>query len=334
MPIDSARQELLRGLLKRVSRSFYLSLRFLPGPVREPLSLAYLLARTTDTIADTALVPAETRLGALKDLADRIAGHQVSSLSLAAFTENQGDPAERELLARASDSLDLLAHTPPANRDLIRAVLATIISGQELDLRRFQGGSARNIIALASPADLEDYTYRVAGCVGEFWTRVCFANLELHCARNEQEMCALGIRFGKGLQLINILRDLPRDLREGRCYLPESDLKSASLTPSQLLDPRHELELRPVFDQWLEVAREHLRAGWTYTNAHARRHSRLRLSCALPILIGARTLDLLGTGPILDPRQRIKVSRGAVRGLILAAILRHPVPGLWHGLAP
>jgi phytoene/squalene synthetase len=36
-----------------VSRSFYLTIRFLPRPLREPVGLAYLLARATDTIADT-----------------------------------------------------------------------------------------------------------------------------------------------------------------------------------------------------------------------------------------------------------------------------------------
>ncbi len=331
---DSAREELLRGLLKRVSRSFYLSLRFLPGPVREPLSLAYLLARTSDTIADTVLVPSEMRLAALRNLADRIAGNEVPAVDLAGLAGHQGDPAERELLTRAGDTLHLLGHTPSDNRALIREVLAIIISGQQLDLQRFRSASAENLIALESPADLDDYTYRVAGCVGEFWTKVCFANLDLDCARTESEMGVLGVRFGKGLQLINILRDLPRDLRQGRCYLPKGELKSCGLVPADLLDPAREPDLRPMFDRWLGVARQHLQAGWTYTNAHARRHVRLRLSCALPILIGARTLDLLAGGAVLDPVRRIKVSRSEVRGLILAAFLRHPVAGLWRQLAP
>jgi len=43
-------------LLKATSRSFYLTLRVLPAAVRSQIGLAYLLARTTDTIADTELV--------------------------------------------------------------------------------------------------------------------------------------------------------------------------------------------------------------------------------------------------------------------------------------
>ena len=60
--------ETLNDLLQQTSRSFYLTLRVLPAAVRPQIGLAYLLARTTDTIADTELVPIEQRLDALKRL--------------------------------------------------------------------------------------------------------------------------------------------------------------------------------------------------------------------------------------------------------------------------
>src|SRR3954470_7295958 len=67
----------LRGpLLRSVSRSFYLSLRFLPKALRDPLSLAYLLARATDTIADTAGTPVALRTEALGTLAAMIQGDE------------------------------------------------------------------------------------------------------------------------------------------------------------------------------------------------------------------------------------------------------------------
>jgi len=57
-------------LLKAVSRSFYLSLRFLPAATRGPLSLGY-LARTSDTLADSESLPVEARIEALKRLRSR-----------------------------------------------------------------------------------------------------------------------------------------------------------------------------------------------------------------------------------------------------------------------
>ena len=43
----------LRQLLSAVSRSFYLSMRFLPREMRPGVAVGYLLARATDTVADT-----------------------------------------------------------------------------------------------------------------------------------------------------------------------------------------------------------------------------------------------------------------------------------------
>ncbi|SVB50912.1 uncharacterized protein METZ01_LOCUS203766, partial [marine metagenome] len=51
----SSRDRLLKDVLEGVSRSFYLTIRVLPKNLREPIGLAYLLARTADTIADRRL---------------------------------------------------------------------------------------------------------------------------------------------------------------------------------------------------------------------------------------------------------------------------------------
>ena len=72
---------LLTDLLKAVSRSFYLTMRVLPGGVRPQIGLAYLLARTTDTIADTELVPVEKRLRALGELRGRILGERAAPVA-------------------------------------------------------------------------------------------------------------------------------------------------------------------------------------------------------------------------------------------------------------
>ena len=47
-------------------------------------------------------------------------------------------------------------------------------------------------------------------------------------------MLALGRRFGQGLQMVNILRDLPDDLAQGRCYLPADLLAQHDLTVTDL----------------------------------------------------------------------------------------------------
>src|ERR1700680_4921603 len=65
----------LRGpVLRSVSRSFYLSIRILPWRLREPVALAYLLARATDTVADTTRIPGTVRPKTLHTLSNMIQG--------------------------------------------------------------------------------------------------------------------------------------------------------------------------------------------------------------------------------------------------------------------
>jgi farnesyl-diphosphate farnesyltransferase len=321
-------------LLRDVSRSFYLTLRVLPARIRPQIGLAYLLARTTDTIADTELVVLERRTEALGLLRDRILGASEAPLNFGEFVQHQGAPAERTLLQQCESSLAALRSFTPPDLKLLQEVLDKITSGQELDLRRFAGASAKHVIALRTDDELNDYTYRVAGCVGEFWTRMCRSHLFPNAPLDDSALLADGIRFGKGLQLVNILRDLPRDLRQGRCYLPAEKLRAAALEPEDLLDPANELRLRPLYAGYLDQAEAHLRAGWTYTNSLPRGSVRVRLACAWPIQVGFETLKLLRVHNVLDSAQRIKIPRRRVKRLILGSILRYPWPRAWQRLVP
>jgi farnesyl-diphosphate farnesyltransferase len=325
-------------LLKEVSRSFYLTLRALPASVRPQIGLAYLLARATDTIADTELISVEQRLTTLAELRRKILGERVPALNFSSIAAAQpavpggGSNSERVLLQRMEEAIESLETFTAEDRARIREVLNTITSGQELDLRRFGGATGEHTIALQSDAELDDYTYRVAGCVGEFWTKMCRAHAFPDATLDDAFLLTNGVRFGKGLQLVNILRDLPKDLRQGRCYLPMQRLARAGLLPNDLLDPRNEPRLRPVYNELLDTAEAHLRAGWDYTNALPRSAIRVRLACAWPILIGVQTLAKLRAGNVLDPAQRIKVSRRQVRRIMTASVLKYPFASSWRAL--
>jgi farnesyl-diphosphate farnesyltransferase len=335
----SARSQVPRGLLKGVSRSFYLTLRVLPHSIRDQVGLAYLLARASDTVADTRLVPVNLRLTALREMRHAVivsAGGdyiQAPDFSRLVPSENspdlQGFPDERALLANFHRVLEMLRCLSADDRGRIQNLLEKIIQGQELDLMRFGASSASQIIALKTDAQLEEYEYLVAGCVGEFWTKMCLAHAILHMKDKEVNLLENGIRFGKGLQLVNILRDLPRDLRQGRCYLPSNRLSEQGLTPQMLLNATNMDRFRPIYSAYLKQAEEHLQAGWNYTIAIRLRQIRVRLACAWPILIGMKTLRLLRAGNILDDQSRIKVGRREIRSLMMRSILLYPCVRAW-----
>ncbi len=323
-----------------MSRSFYLTLRVLPAPIREPIGLAYLLARATDTIADTSLIPVSERRSALRELriaigsvagGNRQPAPEFSNLAEAQTTQSgHGSPAERALLENIDSVLTAVGSLPQPDRLCIHELLGVITKGQEADLLRFGGAGAGRIEALGTEEELEEYTYCVAGCVGEFWTRMCRTHIFPHADLDETLLLSNGIRFGKGLQLVNILRDLPADLRKGRCYIPLKRLGEHGLAPAALLDAQAMARFRPLYADYLEKARDLLAAGWAYTNALPRSEVRIRLACAWPILIGMRTLDMLRAGNVLDDAHRIKIRRSEVHALILRSLISYPTSGAWN----
>jgi farnesyl-diphosphate farnesyltransferase len=335
------RQDLLAEVLRDVSRSFYRTLRVLPARVRPQISLAYRLARTSDTIADSGSAPVRSRLAALDEFRARITGVSDAPLRLVFLRSRETPPGEQTLLLRVEESISLLQTFPGADRDLIIKVLETIITGQRQDLLRFPAVAHNppntNHAAptpLQTAEELDNYTYMVAGCVGEFWTRICRLHLFPAATLDEELLVAEGIRFGKGLQLVNILRDIPSDLRQGRCYIPLAHLNAAELTPEDLLNPEKYPRFKPVYQEWISRAEEHLRAGWRYTNRLPWAQPRVRLACAWPLLIGFETLRILRAANVLEPATRLKVPRPWVKRMILKTILLYPVPALWSKPPP
>jgi farnesyl-diphosphate farnesyltransferase len=314
--------DLTSALLRGVSRSFYLSLAVLPAPVRPTIGLAYLLARAADTIADTRLIERAARVTHLQAFRAELAGPEPRRLAaIGAAVGSRSLPAERSLLERLPECFAALRSLPPDDRARVTRVIETIVEGMIDDLRLFPGEDEGKLAALETRQDLDRYTYLVAGCVGEFWTDVHVAHRPRLQTWDLSAMRGLGVRFGKALQLTNVLRDVPRDLRHGRCYLPRQDLARLGLSPRDLLDPAAAAAARPLLRDLLDVALGHYEAGWQYTFAIPGRETRLRLACAWPLLIGLGTLDLLAGSPNwLDPAITLKVPRIRVYGLMARSL--------------
>ncbi len=309
---------LLQTILKQVSRSFYLTLTVVPRCVRDQIGLAYLFARAADTIADTDLIERSRRLTFLNGFraqftsADRLDWGEIRAIR-AALVPYQTDSGERCLLERLEDCFRIYGEFDAEDREKIRQLMGTLTRGMEMDLTRFPSDSAAQLAALQTMEDLDLYIYYVAGCVGEFWTRMMCGSLPSLAGWNREEMIRIGVRFGKGLQLTNILKDLARDLHRGRCYIPEALLREVELTPMDLLKQENLSAFRPVLRRLLGLAVEHLDQGWRYTMAIPRRELRLRLACMWPILFAGGTLQrVAASAELLNPNVILKISKGEV----------------------
>ncbi|MCX6957087.1 MAG: squalene/phytoene synthase family protein [Verrucomicrobiae bacterium] len=295
------------ALTKKVARSFYLSIRLLPSTLREPVALAYLLARASDTVVDE--------------------------------EDDLISESERELL-RLLPSLIEELNDPQRNHfdaDAIKVVWQTILEGQAFDLERFSldlldnstaeahcgvppvlasssmtytlsrcapeapstaspaASSARGLlqdqVSILNSDELDRYLYLVAGCVGEFWTKLAVHHLPDFSKESLETMMARGVDYGKGLQLVNILRDRQKDARCGRHYCKEDQVPQLHVQ-----------------------ALAYLQQGEAYVKAL--RPGRFKVATALPLLLGKRTLALIKKYPNAE---KVKISRCVVYLTLLRA---------------
>jgi len=283
-------------ILRRTSRSFYLTIRLLPRAVRGEVALAYLLARATDTIADSSSENPVRRIDLLRAARAALGRPEIPDYDAAAWAQRQRDPGERELLRHWPSLWRALHEAPAETAPLLHRVLSLIIDGQLFDLERFGAGAPP-----LDDAELERYTYLVAGSVGEFWTDLCAVRGREFFSAPEDVMRQRARHYGQALQLVNILRDRAMDAAFGRIYITAADA------------PR-----------WTAQARVWLGEGADY--CAALRSGRLRYATLLPALLGWRTLAAVEAHPagLLTPA---KVPRSE-----LHAVLRRAWP-VWCSAA-
>ncbi|MBR79890.1 MAG: farnesyl-diphosphate farnesyltransferase [Euryarchaeota archaeon] len=313
----------LDSILEGTSRSFYLSLKELPQSIRQQVSLLYMLARTSDTIADSEDGDPTTRLLCLEAFNKYSQGKSEKAPDLSELAKLQTNPSEGRLLVSVEKVASIIDQFSESDQNSIRRCLGIIIGGQIQDLERFSESSG-SICSLEYDSELDDYAYRVAGSVGEFWTRISLDHQFEVDHDTENLLFEKGVRFGKALQMINILRDIPSDLSLGRCYIPRRSLIEHGLTPEDLLEPENMEQFKPLYAKYLDITESHLDAAVEYIGLLPHTQFRLRGACMLPVVIGKRTTSMLRRGNVLDPDNRIKIDRSEVKSVFRKVVMAIP----------
>lgn len=283
------------SLLKSVARTFYLSLTYLPKTIREPMSLAYLLARLADTVVDAQTVPISVRRDLLCSLKLAVQ-YPTNAIYVTQLTQQTRccfpyfSSQDLSLVENGRFLLSRLHQQSPPIQALIQQVLDHIFTGQAVDLDYFDNGA--EIKSFQTDAELDQYLYWVAGSVGEFWTKLCALCIPNFTTEPLERLLPKAVAFGKALQLTNILRDLRYDLMQGRCYLPiENDLFCGiNDSPEALISLL--LERHPtIIQDWRARALLYLEDAKAYTDAMTQR--RIRFSVIMPMQLAYKTLFAL-----------------------------------------
>lgn len=303
----------LNELLKNTSRSLYLSARLLPVEVRDTFCIAYLLCRYADSIADTSLISAEKRLHWIKKFPEMIEypNPKDQAQLVEEISGSSTNIYEEKLLHNFPLCLNAFDKLPPEQKPSILEVVHAVCEGMELDLQIFPSETSGTVKALPCTQDLERYCHLMGGAPGVFWSKLILSHVQV--SADEQTFLALGKDIGDAEQIVNILRDLPRDLRIGRCYFPEEDLQTCGLTATDLLDPQNSPRFEPIKQKWIAWGQQKLRSAKKYFDSIPKTQITHRAAVAWPVLWAGDTLNKLSQEiNLLDPDRRVKIPRSRI----------------------
>ena len=312
----------LNTLLKKTSRSLYLSARILPDSIRPAFGIAYLLCRYADTMADTNVLPASRRLYWVEKFPQIVRAENLEK-QITLFQELSGsceNPYEKTLLLHLEDCLEGLRRIEPDLKIYIADVVQAVCEGMKLDLQRFPQTKEEGIVALKTQKELLDYCRLMGGKPGFFWGQLIERVTPVMLPK--EIFFDMGQHIGDALQIVNILRDLPRDLRHGRCYIPQEDLEKEKLTTRDLMFTKNSIRFAPIKKYWIHLGREKLEQAFDFYAAIPKRQCRLRAAVALPIFWTADTFRKINEAPdLLNPTRRIKISKNVIYATLFASPL-------------
>jgi phytoene/squalene synthetase len=212
--------------LDRVSRSFAFCIRKLEPPLRQWVSLSYLMCRILDTVEDSPWTDHDVRDSQYEEFekfliapSDDETIHRWCERFPMSIPEG-----ERALLKDAHLILEDLHESPVPVRQAIQATVLRMSSG----MKYYSNRQTEGVLRLNDLTDVNRYCYFVAGIVGELLTRL-FLTYRTDFKPNTGLM-KNAFHFGLFLQKVNLLKDQRTDELEGRYLIPDRSLVRASLT--------------------------------------------------------------------------------------------------------
>lgn len=202
-----AAQEALR-VLEDTSRTFFIPIDALPKGLKEAVASGYLCMRAVDEIEDHPDLDRSIKAKLLNSIS-RILQAQTHVEDFTHHALSEAFASVRNALPEVSLRLGEWACYAPI-------FIAPRVWEATAAMADRMADWVNTGFKVITQADLDRYTYGVAGAVGlllcDLWA--WFEKLQINRSR--------AIQFGRGLQLVNILRNRQEDLARGVDFYPES----------------------------------------------------------------------------------------------------------------
>lgn len=240
-------------ILKETSRTFFIPISLLSPGLKEAVASAYLCMRAIDEIEDHPNLQPSVKNELLLS---------ISQMLKKPFDEKKWndlfEPYKGELPEVTLRLNDWIAYCPEGVLDQILDATAEMAEGMaKWALKEWK---------IQSENDLDEYTYYVAGLVGVMLTDIWKWYDNTEADRD------LAIAFGRGLQSVNILRNISEDKTRGVNFFPEN----------WKFDDMLQYAIRN-----LEQANRYVKGIDTKTILHF---------CQIPLTLAFGTLEALTTG--------------------------------------
>ncbi|TAL55137.1 MAG: phytoene/squalene synthase family protein [Methylovulum sp.] len=307
------------ALLEGVSRTFALTIPQLPAGLYSAVANAYLLCRIVDTIEDEVSLSARQKHYFCSEFINVVKTGEHSELfavELAPLLSGQTIPAEHTLIHVLPRVIQITHTFEPAQIAALASCVETMAAGMPV----FQALNLNN--GLATLADMDNYCYYVAGCVGEMLTKL-FCHYSTEIAANKEEMLRLSVSFGQGLQMTNILKDIWDDAERGVCWLPQDIFTEAGFDLSRfdLKNLRYETDsknFRTGLAHLISIAHGHLHNALKYTQLIPAHETGIRNFCLWALGMAILTLRKIRQHLDFNHSDQVKITRNSVKATILA----------------
>jgi len=304
-------------MLPKVSRTFAICIRLLPGDLEHSVLIAYLLCRIADTIEDTTSLSGSEKKRLLAHFSRCLQEDGPNGEPLReAFADFQNDD---EKLAREADIVLREFRRLPSSLQLaIRPWVLEMCAGMAEFIRVPESEPPDCLASLDTIGDLDRYCYYVAGTVGHMLTEI-FGSIDPPIPEADySRMKSLATSFGLGLQLTNIIKDVADDRHRGHNYVPRQLCLAAGIEPQDLQDECYLRESRNVVNALVEKAQGHLCDALEYSVCLPRRQHGIRAFCLTSLFFAVKTLRLTERDDaVLDPSSKVKITRSDVRRTIV-----------------
>ncbi len=315
--INLTDSELQAVLLEGVSRTFALTIPQLPEGLYAPVANAYLLCRIVDTIEDEVSLNAEQKkhfCGQFIEITRTGLNAGQFAKELAPLLSEQTIPAEHSLIQLTPRVIAITHSFAQQQIDALAECVSTMADG----MPKFQ---ALNLSAgLNTMADMDDYCYYVAGCVGEMLAKL-FCHYSEEINQHKEELLALSVSFGQGLQMTNILKDIWDDAERGVCWLPQDIFDETGYQLADLNADNNSAEFKAGLEHLIGIAQQHLQNALTYTQLLPSHETGIRNFCLWALGMAVLTLRKIKDNLDFTRSEQVKITRNSVKATILATKL-------------